>query len=217
MQDKKGGMEMPEVVTNLIVMLINWIKGNYKKPKLWILAILLVVFMYGVIPYIDSYFFYYDRMEKRISILQQMTELDSEKISSNEVLQKEYEDILNDIQDQEERMESSIVTNISDAINNIFMTKPQEGNVWFKFLSGAALSLIIALCIPFMNTFSSKKQKITALILVLIIALILGIIGAIIPTIISPKVNYWGMPLVQVVGLGMLIIKFGKIEEKEEE
>lgn len=208
---------MGDLVANLIITLTGWVKKNYKKPRLWIIVVLLVILVYWLIPYIDSNFFYYDRMEKRVSILQQLTELDQEKISANAILQNEYEDILNDIQVQEERMVNSIITNISNSINNFFKVKPQEGKVWKKFLSGAALSLLIAFFVPFMNTFSSTRDKIFGLILVLVIALVLGGIGVIIPTIIDPKINYWGMPVIQLVGLIMLLIKSSKIDDKKEE
>lgn len=191
---------MGDLFADLIRTLLEWIKRNYKKPKIWIIIALFIVFVFWLIPYIDSCFFYYDRMEKRISILQQFTELDQEKIDVNIILQKEYNDILNDIQVQEERMVSSKITNISNAINNIFNVKPQEGKVWRKFGAGAAKAIIIALCIPFMNTFSSRKDKIAGWIMVMIIVLILGVINVIIPTIIHPNVNYWGMPIAQLVG-----------------
>ena len=147
-KDKKetGEKKMGDLFASLIVTFLDWIKKNYKKPRLWITVVLLVVVVFWLIPYIDSNFFYYDRMEKRILILQQLTELDQEKIDSNTILRNEYEDILNDIQVQEERMVSSIITNISNTINKFFNVTPQEGNVWFKFLSGAALSMVIAFC-----------------------------------------------------------------------
>lgn len=206
---------MGDLFASLIMTLLDWIKRNYKKPRLWITVVLVAVVVFWLIPYIDSNFFYYDRMEKRISILQQLTELDQDKVASNKILQNEYEDILSDIQVQEERMVSSIIANMSNTINAFFNVKPQEGNVAIKFLSGAGLSLIIAFFIPFMNTFKNTKQKISGLILVLIIALMLGGIGAIFPTIIHPNVNYWGMPIGQLMGLVLLVIKFGKIDDKK--
>lgn len=203
-------------LANLLITLINWVKQNYKKPKLWITLVVVVVLVYWLIPYIDSNFFYYDRMEKRISILQQLTELDQGKISTNTILKNEYQDILNDIQIQEERMVSSIITNISNSINRFFEVKPQEGKIWLKFMSGAAVSLIIAVFIPGMNTFSSKKQKIAGFILVLVIAVILGEIGVMLPIIIDPKVNYFGIPILQLIGLITLIVKSNKTEKKKE-
>lgn len=207
---------MGSVITNLIMRLIDWIRKNYKNPKLWVGGVLLVAVVFWLVPYIDSNFYYYDRMEKRVSILQQLTELDQDKISSNAILQQEYEDILSDIQVQEERMVTSIVTNMTNSINNVFKVKPKDGKVWLKFLSGAALSMIITLCIPFMNTFSRKKEKIYALIMMLVIACILGGVGAMCPTIIHPKVNYWGMPIIQLVGLIVLVMKSSKTDENKE-
>lgn len=202
-------------VANLIITFINWVKKNYKKPSLWITAVLFVILVFWLIPYIDSNFFYYDRMEKRVSILQQLTELDQQKISSNAVLQNEYEDILNDIEVQEERMVSSIITNISNSINAVFKVKPQESSEWLKFLSGAALCLLLAFLMLFMKTFSSRKEKITSIVMFIIFALILGTISANIPTILHPNVNYGGMPIVQLIGLIILVLKFGKTEDEK--
>ena len=207
---------MGDLFAGLIRTILDWIKRNYKKPKMWVIIALFIVLVFWLIPYIDSYFFYYDRMEKRISILQQLTELDQEKMGANIILQKEYDDILKDIQLQEERMVSSIIENISNAINNIFNVKPQEGNVWIKFFAGASIAIIIAVCIPFMNTFSSRKEKIVGWIMVVIIACILGGINVIIPTIIHPYVNYWGMPIAQVIGLVVLATKSRKTDNKKE-
>lgn len=204
-----------DILAQLIMPLINWIKENYKKPKLWIIAVILIVFVFWLIPYIDSNFFYYDRMEKRVSILQQLTELDQQKISSNAVLQNEYEDILNDIEVQEERMVSSIITNISNSIIDVLKVEPQESSVLLKFLSGAALCLILAFLMFFMNTFPSRKEKISSIVMFIFLAFILGIIGANIPTFIHPNVNYWGMPFIQLIGLIILAVKFGKTDDEK--
>lgn len=197
--------------------IINWIKRNYKKPRLWITIALFVALIIWLIPYIDSNFFYYGRMEKRISILKQLTELDMEKIRTNIILQDEYEDILNDIQVQDGRMFTSIITNISNIINDIFKVRPQESSKWIKFLSGAAWSFVVAFLIVFMDTFKSIKDKITSIILLISIGVFLGIISAKIPTIIHPNVNYWGVPIVQIVGFVFIMIKSSKTNDKKEE
>lgn len=203
-------------VANLIMAIANWIKRNYKKPKLWIIILLFVFLMVCLIPYIDSNFYYYGRMEKRITILKELTELDLEKIDSNTILQEEYKDILNDIQEQDGRMVSSIITKISNAINDTFKVKPQESSMWIKFLSGAMLCLLLAFMSLFMNTFKSKKEKIICIIMLIIFGVIFGVIGANIPTIIHPNINYWGMPIVQIVLFVLIIMKFSKTDNKKE-
>ena len=74
---------MKEVIAKILDVLLGIFKNNYKRPRLWIgLGVIVVVFIL-VFPYIDSNFFYYSRMEKRIQILEKLMDLDEEKINHN--------------------------------------------------------------------------------------------------------------------------------------
>ena len=111
-------------------------------------------------------------------------------------MQDEYNAILSEIEKQRE-------WSISDAIS-------ASGNftiALFKFLSGGALAWIIAVCVPFMNTFNDKKTKIVAFIFVMLIGGLLGWIGSIVPTIINPWINYIGFPILQLIALISLTMK----------
>lgn len=203
---------MSEGMAHLILALINWIKANYKKPKLWITVVLLILLVYWLVPYIDSNFFYYERMEKRISILQELSELDQEKISSNIILQNEYEDILNDIQGQDDRTVNSIVSNFTNGINEIFDVDPQESNAIIKFFMGALWFILITVLIPFMKTFKNKRDKYMGFFIFLFLSIVVGMIFANVPTILNPYVNYIGMPAIQLLIVIMLALKYSKKE-----
>lgn len=69
-------------------------KKNYNRPRLWI-CLGLIFFCFGrLLPYIDSNFLYFSRIEKRISVLENVMDLDQEKINSNQAYQNEYQSIL---------------------------------------------------------------------------------------------------------------------------
>lgn len=56
-------------VARILELIVDFLKRNYKKPKLWFGILGILVFIILIFPYIDSNTFYYTRMEKRISIL----------------------------------------------------------------------------------------------------------------------------------------------------
>ena len=169
---------------------------NLKNPKFYAVIVALVIIMVLVFPYIDANFFFYNRIEKRINILQSLSEIDIEKISQSPALQEEYNAILSELGRQRKwSVSGAISTNENPTITQ------------FKFLSGGILAWIVALCVPFMNTFKDKKTKILAFMLVSLIGVFLGWIGSIIPTIIYSWLNYIGYPLLQLIALIALTIK----------
>ncbi|MDD3231088.1 MAG: hypothetical protein PHE09_18020, partial [Oscillospiraceae bacterium] len=66
---------------------------------------------------------------------------------------------------------------------------------------------IIALCVPFMNTFEDQKTKVFAFLLLALFGGVLGWIGYIIPTIFNPWINYIGYPVLQLIALIALAVK----------
>lgn len=72
---------MSNTVGKLIEELLEGFKKNYKRPRLWICLGLIIFCFVLLFPYIDSNFLYFSRMEKRISILERVMELDQEKIN----------------------------------------------------------------------------------------------------------------------------------------
>ena len=180
-----------------IELIISWIQKNLKNPKLYAALTFFIIIVVLVYPYVDANFFFYNRIEKRVSILQSLSEIDAEKVSQSPALQEEYDAILTDIEKQREWSISGI----------IFSQQSQSTVPLFKFLSGGALAWLVTLCIPFMNTFEDKKAKIAAFLLLALFGGLLGGIGYIIPTIFNPWVNYIGYPFLQLVALVALTIK----------
>ena len=67
------------------------------KRKLGIIIIILLVSILILFPFIDTNFFYSNRIKNRINILQEITELDMDKINQDENLLKEYNSIIKEI------------------------------------------------------------------------------------------------------------------------
>ena len=180
----------------VIELLVSWVQKKLQNPKFYAVIAALIIVVVLVFPYIDANFFFYNRIEKRIDILQSISEVDIERISQSPALKEEYDAILSEIETQRER-------SVAGAIS----TNPNPTITLLKFLSGGALAWIITLCVPFMNTFKDRKTKILAFVLVVLFGGILGGIGSIIPTIVNPWVNFIGYPVLQLIALIALTIK----------
>ena len=183
-------------MNKIIELIASWVQKNIKNPRLYATIVVLVIVVALVFPYVDANFFFYNRIEKRTNILQRLSEIDIDQISQSPALQDEYNAILSEI---EEQREWSISGAISASGNSTIAL--------YKFLSGGALAWIIAVCVPFMNTFNDKKTKIVAFIFVMLIGGLLGWIGSIVPTIINPWINYIGFPILQLIALISLTMK----------
>lgn len=198
---------MGNAIGKIVEELLEAFKRNYKKPKLWIVLITLFVLFVLLIPYIDSNFFYFSRMEKRIAILEHVMTLDQELIESNPKYMNEYQSILAEIEQQNERSINSIWNKSIGAISNFITNGKNEGNRIIKFFTGAMWALIIMIWVPFMNTFNKKSDKVLGFFLMLLIALLLGWLFSIVPTVINPLVNYIGVPVIQLVVVICIFVK----------
>lgn len=201
---------MSNTVGKLIEELLEVFKKNYKRPRLWICLGLIIFCFVLLFPYIDSNFLYFSRMEKRISILERVMELDQEKINSNPAYQNEYQSILKEMEQQSERTINSVMNRVSNYINNLMETGKEQGNRWIKFFTGAIWFIIVTVCIPFMNTFKKRSDKILAFVLMLIISFLAGWIFSIIPIIVTPMFNYIGIPIMQIILLIAIVNKSKK-------
>lgn len=189
---------MGDVIGKHIDELLTWFKKNYKRPKLWIGLGVVIFCLVLLFPYIDSNFFYFTRIEKRIDILERVIELDEEKINKNEMYKEEYQSILEEIEQQDERSVNSVMNRIITYINKMTVAGIEQGNVWIKFFTGAIWFLMVTLCIPFMKI-EKRSDKILSFILMLIISIVIGSFFSIIPIIINPMVNYLGIPILQII------------------
>lgn len=201
---------MSNTVGKLIEELLEVFKKNYKRPRLWICLGLIIFCFVLLFPYIDSNFLYFSRMEKRISILERVMELDQEKINSNPAYQNEYQSILKEMEQQSERTINSVMNRVSNYINNLMETGKEQGNRWIKFFTGAIWFIIVTVCIPFMNTFKKRSDKVLAFVLMIIISLLAGWIFSIIPIIVTPMFNYIGIPIMQIILLIAIVNKSKK-------
>ena len=198
-------------VARILELIVDFLKRNYKKPKLWFAILGILVFIILIFPYIDSNTFYYTRMEKRISILEHLTQLDETAINSNPVYRQEYESILQEIQLQRERSVNSIATQLFDTVNTSWTTGKNQGNKILKFISGAIWFLIVTICVPFMNTFKKRSDKLVAFIVMIILSTIVGCIFMAIPIIYRAWINYFVIPIAQLV---IVIVLVGKKDKK---
>lgn len=198
-------------VARILELIVDFLKRNYKKPKLWFAILGILVFIILIFPYIDSNTFYYTRMEKRISILEHLTQLDETAINSNPVYRQEYESILQEIQLQRERSVNSIATQLFDTVNSSWTTGKDQGNKILKFISGAIWFLIVTICVPFMNTFKKRSDKLVAFIVMIILSTIVGCIFMAIPIIYRSWINYSVIPIAQLV---IVIVLVGKKDKK---
>lgn len=197
-------------VARILELIVDFLKRNYKKPKLWFGILGILVFIILIFPYIDSNTFYYTRMEKRISILEHLTQLDETAINSNPVYRQEYESILQEIQLQRERSVNSIATQLFDTVNSSWTTGKNQGNKILKFISGAIWFLIVTICVPFMNTFKKRSDKLVAFIVMIILSTIVGCIFMAIPIIYRAWINYFVIPIAQLVIVIVLVVKKDK-------
>jgi ABC-type multidrug transport system fused ATPase/permease subunit len=201
---------MGDAIGKIIEELVELFKRNYRRPRLWLFIAIVLFITVLIIPYIDSNFFYFSRMEKRINVLEKVMALDEEKINSNQAYIDEYQRILQEMEQQGERSINSLMNKFIIQMNYITSMGNGEGNRALKFLSGAFWLLLITVCVPFMNTFKKRSDKLIAFVLLLIMSGIIGWAFSMVPVIISPMVNYIGVPLLQIIAVIIIVVKSSK-------
>lgn len=201
---------MGDAIGKIIEELVELFKRNYRRPRLWLFIAIVLFIIVLIIPYIDSNFFYFSRMEKRINVLEKVMALDEEKINSNQAYIDEYQRILQEMEQQGERSINSLMNKFIIQMNYITSMGNGEGNRALKFLSGAFWLLLITVCVPFMNTFKKRSDKLIAFVLLLIMSGIIGWAFSMVPVIISPMVNYIGVPLLQIIAVIIIVVKSSK-------
>lgn len=196
---------MGEALGKIIEELVGMFKRNYKRPKLWFSVAFLFFLIILLIPYIDSNFFYFSRVEKRIDILQKIMMLDQDIINSNQAYIDEYHSILQEIEQQRERSINSIISNFIDNLDKLIGMGKGEGIGAIKFFTGALWCIIVTICVPFMDTFDNRAGKVLAFVLMGILSLIFGGVCYLIPIIINPIVNYVGIPILQLLAVTFIL------------
>ena len=176
---------------------------NMNKRKLGITIIVLLVAILILFPFIDTNFFYSNRIKNRIDILQKITELDMDKISQDENLLKEYESILKEINESD-----------NNYINKVLNNNKDDHTIG-KFISGGLLWWILGIIMLFFyNTFNKDDKngknwgtRIAGFVLCVIIGGLIGLICSIIPTILNIWVNYIIIPIVVLILMILLQYK----------
>lgn len=178
--------------------IFNLVRENLKNPKLYVglFAILIVGML--LFPYIDANYFYYNRVEKRIDILDKVTNIDQNKINKSHTLTQEYESILTEVSKQK-----------AGSLGSVFMTNNSDEVKVKKFLTGAILSWLVGILCVFIKM-EKKWYKLLGFIFFAIIGCLIGYIGMILPTVISPTCNYVVFPILQCLVFGILITSGNK-------
>lgn len=181
------------------------------KRRLGIILIVILVSVLILFPFIDTNFFYANRIKNRIEILQGITDLDMEKISENPYLQKEYNSIVKELSESD-----------SNYFNKLLSNNKREHTIG-KFISGGILWWLLGL-LAFLffdkigKSGNSNEKKWKTRIGVLVVCVFLGgITGGIcsfIPTIIHIGVNYTVIPILVLV---LMILVFYKSSSNKDE
>ena len=85
---------------------------NMNKRKLGVIIIILLASILILFPFIDTNFFYSNRIKNRINILQEITKLDMDKINQDENLLKEYNSIIKEINESNNNYINKVLNNI---------------------------------------------------------------------------------------------------------
>lgn len=188
------------IVDSLIKKLVEIATG--KKAKIFWAAILTIIVLLVVLyPYIDANFLVFSRINKRIDILERITQLDLDKIDANLVLQEEYNSIIGEISAIQEKPVGTITTRQDTSNEKII-----------KFISGGSLFWLVSLIILFSK---NKKDNISVLkkifnnvmsaILCVFIGYFCALIGKNMPTIINVWLNAVGFPCIQIAIIGLIV------------
>lgn len=150
--------------------------------------------------------FYFSRLEKKITLLTELKELQDSGIAQDPELNKIYQDMVKDLESFSVKQSLSLASETEpiDINNPITIGKAISGSfIWI-------LILIFGIPIDI-----RKNKRVTGMtifigIFILSIALLFAWLGAIIPTIINPWVNYIGFPLLQISALVYFSVKTTK-------
>ena len=181
--------------------------GN-KSKKFWGALIVIFIIVLIVFPYLDANFFYYNRIEKRIDNLTSIVELNDYKIHKNKGLLLEYESIIREINDANQK-----------SLNTFNNNMDNEFDFWAKAISGGLLFAIVGIIGLFKKnntkmTFSVFfKNNFLIFIVCSLFAVILSFIFSKIPTLGNVWVHVIAAPIVELI----IIYLFTKSNNKKDE
>lgn len=172
-----------------------------KKAKLfWAVFLGTFILFLVLYPYIDANFLIYNRINKRIEILDKLTDLDTTKIATNANLQNEYDSILNEIVSAHNKSFGSLSNNVDTS---------KHRNI--KFISGGILFWFVSIILLFSKNknqgsiFKKTFYKLSSVLLCVAIGYILALMGKNIPTFFNVWINAIVFPIIQITFIGLLI------------
>ena len=183
-----------------------------KKAKIfWAVILSAIVLLLLLYPYIDANVLVFSRINKRIDILERITQLDTDKIVSNSALQEEYNSIIEEISAIQNRSVGTIATR-QDTNNERII----------KFFSGGILFWFVSLIVLFQK---NKKENISVFkkilnnlmptVLCVALGYLLALVGRSIPTIINVWINAIAFPCIQLAIIGLIIYGTPSKNKKE--
>ena len=181
--------------------LFDEVKHNLKNPRLYILVIVVLILFLLLFPDLDANVFYYNRVNSRIEILQQMSQIDVEKIHGNEVLEQEYNRILDEISKQTE-----------DSIRNVVIKDNDETVGTVKFVTGGLVFWLLSIFCFVIKEFRNWVARVFGIVLFGALGIGAGFIAESIPTVITPALNYIGFPML-IITIIALLATSGKKEK----
>ena len=151
---------------------------NYKKIAWMFIAILLLIIVFY--PIIDANFLYYERVSNRIEILEKVNKKDENAVKKNQKLENEYNAIIDEISEKENKY-----------LNNIFIKETNKNNKIIKFFASSWLLWVtgIVLIITKDKKTGKRMKNILSGLIVFLFSYVIGYFGYIIPTIINVVVN----------------------------
>lgn len=183
---------------NMVEKIFDIVKENLKNPKFYFAILIAGLILLLLFPYIDANYFYYNRVEKRIAILNDILEIDKDKMDNNPILNAEYESILTEISKQKD-----------GSVGSVFITECSKEVKVIKFMTGAMLTWLVAILCLFVKM-DKWWYKLLGLVLFAILGVAIGYVSMIIPIVIDPMCNYIVMPILQLVLLGILVTSGNK-------
>lgn len=172
--------------------IFDLIKNNFKNPKLYVFLLVVLLTVLVLFPYIDANFFYYNRVNDRIDILTKVSEINVEQIQENEILYKEYNSILTEIEKQS-----------SGNIGSVFIKEADNTVNLIKFITGGVLLWLIALLCLFIKGFKNWGHRILGFVFFAGLGCVFGLAAKAIPTIANPMVNYIGFPVLLIIVIAL--------------
>lgn len=166
---------------------------NLRNPKLYVFIIAVFIVALVLLPYIDANVFYYKRVNNRIDILKKLEAIDVEELKNDEVLLREYNSILSEVEKQSD-----------GSLGSVFRKETDKSVILFKFLTGGSLCWLIAIFCLFNKGFKNFGNRILGFLVFTILGGITGLLAKAIPTISNPVVNYIGFPVLLIAIIALL-------------